>query len=167
MRKRRRGFLLEVLSTWVIQSKHCSIKLLLSGEQNEDFIKADSQLLTISVLMYHFLSNRLNLLIPSSCHTSRPPDSTSLLLCCGLTWSESLGPWQRKKHKHGLNQLYKWSEMCAKLECNTHMYSMVPQKVCVTVPSWIDSLQRPKSVSLMCPLKIAKSSNNNSDNISL
>lgn len=29
---------------------------------------------------------------------------------------------------------------------------MVPQKVCVTVPSWIDSLQRPKSVSLMCPL---------------
>lgn len=35
--------------------------------------------------------------------------------------------------------------------CNTHMYSMVPQKVCVTEPSWIDSLQRPKSVSLMCP----------------
>lgn len=35
--------------------------------------------------------------------------------------------------------------------CVTHMYSMVPQKVCVTDPSWIDSLQSPKSVSLMCP----------------
>ena len=28
------------------------------------------------------------------------------------------------------------------------MYSIVPQKVCVTVPSWMDSLHRPKSVSL-------------------
>ena len=33
----------------------------------------------------------------------------------------------------------------------TYMYSMVPQKVWVTAPSWIDSLQRPKSVSLMWP----------------
>lgn len=100
MRKRRRGFLLEVLSAWVIPSKHSSIKLLLLVEQNEDFMRADSQLLTISVLVNHFLSNRFNLLIPSSCHTSRPPDSTSLLLCCGLTWSESLGPWQRKKERN-------------------------------------------------------------------
>ncbi len=29
-----------------------------------------------------------------------------------------------------------------------HMYSMVPQKVCVTIPSWICSLQSPKSVNL-------------------
>lgn len=35
----------------------------------------------------------------------------------------------------------------------TYMYSMVPQKVCVTAPSWMDSLQRPKSVNLMCPIK--------------
>ena len=33
------------------------------------------------------------------------------------------------------------------------MYSMVPQKVWVTAPSWMASLQRPKSVNLMCPLK--------------
>lgn len=32
-----------------------------------------------------------------------------------------------------------------------HMYSMVPQKVWVTAPSWMDSLHSPKSVSLMCP----------------
>lgn len=32
-----------------------------------------------------------------------------------------------------------------------YMYSMVPQKVCVTVPSWMDSLQRPKSVNFTCP----------------
>lgn len=39
-------------------------------------------------------------------------------------------------------------------ECTLpYMYSMVPQKVCVTAPSWIDSLQRPKSVNLMCPEK--------------
>lgn len=53
------------------------------------------------------------------------------------------------------------SELCATLArgwCNTHMYSMVPQKVCVTEPSWIDSLQRPKSVSLMCPSETAKRS---------
>lgn len=31
------------------------------------------------------------------------------------------------------------------------MYSMVPQKVWVTVPSWMDSLHRPKSVSFTCP----------------
>lgn len=30
-----------------------------------------------------------------------------------------------------------------------HMYSMVPQKVWVTAPSWMDSLHSPKSVSLM------------------
>lgn len=30
-----------------------------------------------------------------------------------------------------------------------HMYSMVPQKVWVTAPSWMDSLHNPKSVSLM------------------
>lgn len=51
------------------------------------------------------------------------------------------------------------SGMCATLEWgwrNTHMYSMVPQKVCVTEPSWIDSLQRPKSVSLMCPTERLK-----------
>lgn len=34
-----------------------------------------------------------------------------------------------------------------------YMYSMVPQKVWVTAPSWIDSLQSPKSVSLMWPEK--------------
>lgn len=33
----------------------------------------------------------------------------------------------------------------------TYMYSMVPQKVWVTVPSWMDSLHRPKSVSFTCP----------------
>lgn len=32
-----------------------------------------------------------------------------------------------------------------------HMYSMVPQKVWVTAPSWMDSLHSPKSVSLMWP----------------
>lgn len=59
------------------------------------------------------------------------------------------------------NQPRLLSEMCATLEwrrCNAHMYSMVPQKVCVTEPSWIDSLQRPKSVSLMCPSETVKRS---------
>lgn len=32
-----------------------------------------------------------------------------------------------------------------------HMYSIVPQKVCVTVPSWMDSLHNPKSVSFTWP----------------
>lgn len=32
-----------------------------------------------------------------------------------------------------------------------YMYSMVPQKVWVTVPSWIDSLHSPKSVSFTWP----------------
>lgn len=32
-----------------------------------------------------------------------------------------------------------------------YMYSMVPQKVWVTTPSWMDSLHSPKSVSLMWP----------------
>lgn len=31
------------------------------------------------------------------------------------------------------------------------MYSIVPQKVWVTVPSWMDSLHRPKSVNFTCP----------------
>ena len=35
--------------------------------------------------------------------------------------------------------------------CQTHMYSMVPQKVWVTAPSWMDSLHSPKSVNLICP----------------
>lgn len=39
-----------------------------------------------------------------------------------------------------------WSQPAA-----AYMYSMVPQKVWVTAPSWIDSLHRPKSVSLMWP----------------
>ncbi len=33
----------------------------------------------------------------------------------------------------------------------TYMYSIVPQKVWVTVPSWMDSLHRPKSVNFTCP----------------
>lgn len=36
-------------------------------------------------------------------------------------------------------------------DCRTYMYSMVPQKVWVTVPSWMDSLHRPKSVSFTWP----------------
>lgn len=36
-------------------------------------------------------------------------------------------------------------------DCVTYMYSIVPQKVWVTVPSWMDSLHRPKSVSFTCP----------------
>lgn len=39
-----------------------------------------------------------------------------------------------------------WSQPAA-----AYMYSMVPQKVWVTASSWIDSLQSPKSVSLMWP----------------
>lgn len=35
--------------------------------------------------------------------------------------------------------------------CTTYMYSIVPQKVCVTLPSWICSLQSPKSVSFTWP----------------
>lgn len=38
----------------------------------------------------------------------------------------------------------------------TNMYSIVPQKVWVTVPSWMDSLHRPKSVSLTCPKRRRK-----------
>lgn len=37
-----------------------------------------------------------------------------------------------------------------------YMYSMVPQKVWVYVPSWMDSLHRPKSVSFTCPAKQKK-----------
>ena len=37
------------------------------------------------------------------------------------------------------------------LSTATHMYSMVPQNVCVMDPSWMDSLQRPKSVSFTWP----------------
>lgn len=33
----------------------------------------------------------------------------------------------------------------------TYMYSIVPQKVWVTVPSWMDSLHRPKSVNFTWP----------------
>lgn len=39
-----------------------------------------------------------------------------------------------------------WSQPAA-----AYMYSMVPQKVWVTASSWTDSLQSPKSVSLMWP----------------
>ena len=35
----------------------------------------------------------------------------------------------------------------------THIYSMVPQKVCVMSLSLIDSLHSPKSVNLICPEK--------------
>lgn len=37
-------------------------------------------------------------------------------------------------------------------KCTTCMYSMVPQKVWVTVPSWIDSLHSPKSVNFTWPV---------------
>ena len=36
------------------------------------------------------------------------------------------------------------------------MYSIVPQNVCVTLSSNMDSLQRPKSVNLTCPRKEKK-----------
>lgn len=42
----------------------------------------------------------------------------------------------------------------------TYMYSIVPQKVWVTVPSWMDSLHRPKSVSFTCPGRKQRQSNN-------
>lgn len=41
----------------------------------------------------------------------------------------------------------------------TYMYSMVPQKVWVTVPSWMDSLHRPKSVNFTCPTRRGKGNN--------
>lgn len=33
----------------------------------------------------------------------------------------------------------------------SYMYSIVPQKVWVTIPSWMCSLHKPKSVNLTCP----------------
>lgn len=41
--------------------------------------------------------------------------------------------------------------VCKSSDCLPYMYSIVPQKVWVTVPSWMDSLHRPKSVSFTCP----------------
>lgn len=41
--------------------------------------------------------------------------------------------------------------VCKSSNCLPYMYSIVPQKVWVTVPSWMDSLHRPKSVSFTCP----------------
>lgn len=35
----------------------------------------------------------------------------------------------------------------------TYMYSIVPQNVCVTVPSWMDSLHSPKSVNFTWPFQ--------------
>jgi len=54
---------------------------------------------------------------------------------CTVKWAQ----WD-KTQTYSVKQRYK-----------TYMYSMVPQNVCVSEPSWIDSLQSPKSVNFTWP----------------
>lgn len=208
--RRQVEFTLQDLIDGLLPVLSCEWRLW-GGATTEGFQVSD-----VHRVFWFFSCDQLDSLIPSSCRTSGPPDSTSPPLCCDPTWSGSLGPCSRSHIKGKKNIKYNSIDKCVNvynrvvhdvllLNClcsnrfslsvttnknsgkvsrllvmlpliaveqvwqvwfnfleliwkksgkgvrATHMYSMVPQKVCVTEPSWMDSLQRPKSVSLMCP----------------
>lgn len=133
-----------------------------AGKIREDRVTQTLQIL-INIIYFrwyiiHIILYILNWPLLWACRTSERPDSTSPLLCCVHFSSRSLGPWNKVSAHLLLMKLMLLNgkhERDSERQCmrtsGTHMYSMVPQKVWVTVPSWIDSLHNPKSVNFTWP----------------